>query len=449
MSAIQNYNRHLAITGIIIFLVVIFSRCIHSPTGVTGGPDPRGNKYAGPVSCRQCHKKISDTYSHTAHIMTSGRIDSLPRRILLRDPLLRDPLLQDPLLHKAGPLFRYNDSTAIAIENRDSGTCQVAFINGKETEAHPVAIAFGSGEKAQTYGYWAGTTLLELPLSYFVSIPGWANSPGFPNDHFYFKRPILSRCFECHGSYIEKQDIAAGGLRVEEALDKNSILYGIDCERCHGPATDHVNYHLQHPGEKKARYIADYNALTREQKLDACAVCHSGNDQATQRSTFAFRPGDTLSHFYYPQLTTNGSSPNPDVHGKQTQLLASSKCFIKANTLDCVTCHNTHANERGNLALYSQKCMDCHRSIEPPGEQPGDHLWKHPDLKTKALNAVMLANNCIDCHMPKQPSRAITFRVSGQIQTTPYLLRTHRIAVYPMESEKWLDSVKTDLTRKK
>jgi hypothetical protein len=75
--------------------------------------------------------------------------------------------------------------------------------------------------------------------------------------------------------------------------------------------------------------------LSREQKLDACAVCHSGNDLTTQKSTFLFQPGDTLSNFYFPEF--GSSSTAPDVHGKQMQLLAGSACFQNSNTLDCTS----------------------------------------------------------------------------------------------------------------
>lgn len=29
---------------------------------------------------------------------------------------------------------------------------------------------------------------------------------------------------------------------ASEQIDKNSLVFGIDCERCNGPAADHVNF---------------------------------------------------------------------------------------------------------------------------------------------------------------------------------------------------------------
>jgi hypothetical protein len=42
----------------------------------------------------------------------------------------------------------------------------------------------------------------------------------------------------------------------------------------------------------------------------------------------------------------------------------------------------------------------------------------------------VLKDNCIDCHMPKEASGAISFQVSGSAAISSYLLRSHRIAVY-------------------
>jgi hypothetical protein len=51
------------ITGLLIGLAVLFSRCLQS-----GRPaDPRGAAYAGSEACRHCHAGISGNYLHTHH----------------------------------------------------------------------------------------------------------------------------------------------------------------------------------------------------------------------------------------------------------------------------------------------------------------------------------------------------------------------------------------------
>ena len=46
--------------------------------------------------------------------------------------------------------------------------------------------------------------------------------------------------------------------------------------------------------------------------------------------------------------------------------------------------------------------------------------------------------NCIDCHMPKEPSRSVAVFLQGHDVPTPALMRTHLIKVYLNETEKAL-----------
>jgi len=49
-----------------------------------------------------------------------------------------------------------------------------------ETTSHAerIALVIGSGGKGQTYLYWNGDQLFQLPVSYWVDL-GWINSPGY------------------------------------------------------------------------------------------------------------------------------------------------------------------------------------------------------------------------------------------------------------------------------
>jgi len=221
---------------------------------------------------------------------------------------------------------------------------------------------------------------------------------------------------------------------VEEVLDKNSLITGIDCERCHGPATNHVNYHLAYPDVKEAKYIVTSGKLSRQQKLDACAVCHSGNDKHKEISSFYFKMGDTLANFFLPWATPNNKTTDFDVHGNQYQLLSESKCFLQSKTLGCTTCHDPHTDAAKVLSEYSKKCLSCHNNAD------------HSSLKIDEETANTIKTNCIDCHMPKQPSRAITFQLAGSDSTSYYLLRTHKIAVY---HDKKIDNLLQYFKKKK
>ena len=389
-------KRQLLIWVLISSLIIALSQC----TGSNNNSTAKEGDYAPKETCVTCHKDISKMYAASAHFHTSAPVS--------------------PQMFKAVPKnaeFYFNDSLKVVIENRKDGVFQVTYAGGKEKGAERFDIAFGSGEKAMTFGYWGKRGLFQLPLTHYTKLDKWMNSPGFPTDHPNYGRAIIGGCLECHASFAKTKMVKSGSLSVTEEVEKGSIVYGIDCQRCHGPAAKHVEFHEANPELKTSKYIVKIRDLSRQQRIDNCAVCHSGSDQETQQSTFSFQPGDTLANYYSPYSST---PDEPDVHGNQYQMLASSACYIKSD-MDCSSCHNTHKTEKNNPVLYSQRCLNCHTvSAHPPNAKLG---------KT-------ISNNCIDCHMPVLPSRVISFQESGKQQKAPYLLRSHRIAIYPDETKK-------------
>lgn len=358
------------------------------------------NSIAGSESCRKCHAQIYDQYLQNPHQKTSHNITSAE---------------VTPGHQPDTNTFVFDNRLKVVVEKRGKYTYQVAYLDGRETISRRFDIAIGSGKRGYTYGYWAGKKLKQLPLSFFTAVNQWANSPGFPTDRVYYNRPIGSRCLECHASFIDAQKVSTSGTSETEELDRKSLIYGVDCERCHGPAAKHVQFHIDSPEVRKPKYIVNYAALTRTQKVDACAVCHSGNDVEQKRSTFAFKPGNKLSD-YYDAGASAIVHHEADVHGSSTQLMQQSKCYIKSNSMTCNSCHNTHENIKGNLAIYSQRCMSCHETTS------------HSNV---TLAKGILKDNCVDCHMPKQASRLISFQTAGSGNVTPYMLRTHHISIYP------------------
>ncbi|HMH23140.1 MAG TPA: multiheme c-type cytochrome [Puia sp.] len=397
----MQYLKILFLTGILLVLVIFFSRCFQNPPS----GDPRGDRYAGAKTCVSCHQHISGSYAHSNHYKTSSETNHA---------------LLKKLIAPSGDHFYFSDSSYVRIEERENALFQSSVLNARKELSGRFDISFGSAEKAQTYGYWKENKLYELPLTYFTSMNTWANSPGFSGRHANFGRVIESRCFECHASYIDKEFVRSGSLAVSEKLDRNSIIYGIDCERCHGPAAEHVRFHQENPAVRKGRFITSISSLSRQQQLDVCAVCHSGNDKTPQRPLFSFTPGDTLSNFLYPDF--GSGSPEPDVHGKQMQLLASSLCFQKTG-MTCATCHSAHGPEENKTADFIPVCMTCH--------QHSDHakgILKENEQIKRDFNLV--STNCIDCHMPLQTSKTIHFNNGAESKNMPYLIRTHKIAIY-------------------
>lgn len=319
-------------------------------------------------------------------------------------------------------IFYYSIYDRVVMENRDSGLYQAAYYKNYEKQAERFDIVIGSGTRGQSYLYWKNNSLYQLPVSYFTPSDSWANSPG-NGEAILFNRMIYGRCMECHSTY------AKALANNAQQFDKKQIIYGVNCESCHGGAEKHVRFHLKNPEEKQAKYIINPALLSQQQQLDQCALCHSGTKENIQQA-FSFVPGDTLSN-YYREKDTLDSAANSDVHGNKYNLLVSSKCFKNSRTMTCATCHNTHENERGNIALFSKKCMNCH-----------NHANSNFCKMAPALGAV-ITQDCIDCHMPQKPSSVLSVYLPGKSQPTAAIIRQHLIKVYPEETQKVIAYLKT------
>jgi len=392
---------------VIAFLAVLLTNCSNKSDEYI---DPRGTDYAGSESCIQCHQTQYDMALKSSHFKATA-------------PAIPGNVLGD--FDKGNHIFIYDKNTRLAIEKRNDSLYQVLYKNGKEVEAHPFDIVFGT-KHAQTSVFWRNRNTYELPISYYHSIKGWATSPGFPADKPYFDRMVVKDCYSCHASNASSRSVQQNStevnfisMDVEDIIDPKTIVYGIDCERCHGPAKKHAEFHLKNPNVKVANSITSIKNLSRQQKLDACALCHGGNDGMKMKSRFDFKPGDNLSEFYRSTRSVTDTTTF-DVHGNQFRLMAQSKCFVNSEKMDCITCHNPHENASKDLASYSKICMSCH--------QTG---IKHSDKTLKTMSGSLLANNCVECHMPKKSSGAIRFQLSDSKQLSNYILRTHKIAIYP------------------
>ena len=405
-------NKSVFVALLIFACILILSKCnSKSPSKEI---DLRGKTYTGSLACKNCHRQIYDTYFHTAHFNTSS--DSLA----------------DAVLEDFGPgknVFTFNDGAEVIMEKIDGRYYQSYYQSGKKRFSRPFDIVVGSGRKAQTYLYYNDNKKIsQLPISYFMAEHTWANSPGFPADNAKFDRNIPSNCLGCHSSFVAVKQ-SYKGVVLQEEFEKGRLIYGIDCERCHGPASAHAEYYTDHPQETQNKFITSIRTLTRIQKNDMCALCHSGF-RDVQQSLFNFKPGDNLSNYYIPDFGKVDTA-NLDVHGNQSQLMMASKCYQLSADLTCNSCHNVHVKERDNLAVFSERCMNCHKQV--------NHGFAN--TKNKNLND-LIQQNCIDCHMPLKASNAITLLTKQKISAHPDYIRTHLISIYALETKKFLKDIK-------
>ncbi|WP_373516803.1 multiheme c-type cytochrome, partial [Pricia sp.] len=226
-------------------------------------------------------------------------------------------------------------------------------------------------------------------------------------------RPVNAKCLECHTTFAKNTALYGMG----NAYDKTRVIYGIDCERCHGPSGEHAVFHRNHPNVSEPKYMVKHDTLSQHQRLDACALCHSGV-RSNSKPAFHFLTGDNLTEHSLPDTTT--PIEEVDVHGNQYALLQASQCFKQTATMDCSTCHDPHKNQRNETAFLNSKCIQCHQK-------------NTITCKEEATVMAQFGNNCISCHMPLRSSSSMFVRQEGDSVKTPVEVRTHLISVYPEE----------------
>ena len=402
-------KRSVIIITCIAGCVLLLTKCMQKKNKKITINKPQYSQFAGSASCAGCHKNIYNSHLLTEHHLSSATVTVSN--------------IMGSFEKERNKFFFHND-TYVAMEKRDSGFYQAEYFNDEEEKNGRFDIVIGSGRKGQSYLSWVGNSLVQMPITFFTAAKSWSNSPGFPIDKARYYRPITSRCLECHATFFDKTSKPAA---VPEQFNHDRIIYGVDCEKCHGPAAKHVQFQTENPQIKKANFIINPTHLSRQQNLDLCALCHGGRLNKIKPS-FQFQPGDKLADYFSVNKNTVEVT-SIDVHGNQLGLLSASKCFMLSQ-LTCTNCHNTHENENNKIALFSQRCQAC-------------HSYGH-EKTCKMVSSIgpSITQNCIDCHMPRQPSQTIAVNLQGSDTLTPVLMRTHYIKIYPDETKKVLAYLK-------
>lgn len=350
----------------------------------------------GDRACLACHADKTP-FEGTAHHLTSR-------------PAVRGAIAGtfDPghdLLATSNPALHFRmDSTA-------TGYYEVA-VSGSAPDttwhAERIDLVIGSGHKGQTYLYWRGDRLFQLPVSYWIGPKTWMNSPGYRDGTVHFERQVPPRCLECHATSFESVPY----LNADNAYDSTRSLLGITCEVCHGSGREHVARERStlRPLLRRLEPPAIVNPalLPRARQLDLCARCHGGIGTPKQPS-FTYAPGQPLA----PYLALSAPPPTTalDVHANQVALLERSRCF-QSSGMTCATCHDVHRTQRDS-ADFSQRCLGCH-TAQSCGLYPQRHT--------------ALVGHCVDCHMPALTSNTIIADFEGRREQPT--VRSHWIKVY-------------------
>jgi Cytochrome c554 and c-prime len=348
--------------------------------------------YAGDEACQGCHPEKVASYAGTPHYLTS--------RWPTKESILGSFADSENILRTANPALYFRmESTPGGFYEKAVWTPPATNVDRDER----IDVVIGSGRVGQTYLYWKNDRLFQLPVSYWVDLGTWVNSPGYRDGTANFDRPVVPRCLECHTSYAA----GVGPPASSNQYERESLVLGISCERCHGLTRQHVEAMR---AKRTELSIVKLTTMARERQIDVCAQCHGGR-RFPMRESFSYVPGKPLDDFYVRDPASAGASP--DVHGNQVALLQMSRCYQASPQFTCTTCHDVHQKQR-DLAAFSDRCVKCH-SPQTCGI--------FPKLKET------IVKRCVDCHMPVQASNLIISNFHGK--QTRAMVRSHWIKVYP------------------
>ncbi len=399
-------NKMYLVGALILAAVVYFGSCemrgieYYEPKAIA--THFNGEHFVGSETCMECHADLYDSHLLTAHYNTSAIVNSNSIKSSF----------------DSGSNFINLGEYKIELKKDGSSYYQQAKVTGTEeySEAQKMDIVIGSGVKGQTFLTWEDDKLYQLQASYYPPTDSWINSPGYPNQ--LHKRPVRDGCLKCHVTFATNMDFSGRGNRY----NKEKMIYGVDCEKCHRPAEKHVVFHRENPEVETAMYMLKLDTLDRQLRLDACAQCHSGLRGAIVKgNSFSYLVGERLDD-YSRNFYTGQKSNELDVHGNQYGLLTSSACFINSPQMDCSTCHNPHTNQRGDAEYFNQKCFSCHNT-------------ETVVCSVETSHSNEMGNDCISCHMPTVQSNTMSVQLGSDQAELGVSIRTHHIGIYNSDSE--------------
>ena len=254
----------------------------------------------------------------------------------------------------------------------------------------PVKYVVGSGRHARTYLVEADGFLTESPVTWYESQKAWHLSPGYDvPEQQGFERAIGESCLHCHAGRSEAIEPTVHRMRLPEVA--------LGCERCHGPASLHVERQKerQRLGKDPTGEI-DYTIvnpahLSRDLSEAVCQQCHLNAEAIVPnrgRKLSDFRPGLPLQDFFQVYVPS-GEEDSMKVVGHVEQMHLS-RCFQGDKTFSCLTCHSPHGEPppAERTAYYNSICQSCHKP---------EHCKVDPQRRSKESPD----NNCVQCHMPR------------------------------------------------
>jgi hypothetical protein len=320
--------------------------------GVTAVPSGTGvsaqsrKDAAGPVTCATCHAGVANSYAHA------------PMRHAM------EPAATNPVLLAHSNLTTQMNGYNYSVQTKDGVS---TYTVSDATGALSLPIHWVFGQHSQTFVLEKDGHLYESLVSYFPRENGLATTPGDQDLKPKTLTEAMGRelspweslsCFNCHASG------AVSGPHL--TLDK--LTPGLDCERCHAGARQHLADAINDNFKTLPR---SFRHTSTGDLSNFCGQCHRSWETVVR------------NHWKGPAFVRF-----------QPYRLQNSKCFAADEPrIGCLACHNPHQQVNHDQAFYDAKCLACHGETKVAGVA----ATAAPAAKTCPVAKA----NCATCHMPK------------------------------------------------
>ncbi|MGP8244403.1 MAG: ammonia-forming cytochrome c nitrite reductase subunit c552 [Bryobacteraceae bacterium] len=335
--------------------------------------------YSGAAACAKCHAGVAHQWAGSRH---SKMVQPATRAAVRGDFTAARVVLRG----SAYGLSARNGSYYVTESD----------LTGKPRE-HRVDYTLGNRRIQHYLTTLADGRIIVLPPSWDIQREQWFHNADVadPEDIPGVAVQLWNKsCYSCHVSQQQKNfDVAT--LRYRNAW----IDFGANCERCHGPGSQHVaDYSTAVPPKGPVRDIVLQTRLDAARNTMVCAQCHSFRDIYVD----GFRAGDDYYDHFLPILEyslPDSEDPAfwPDGSTRRfsndSMGLWQSQCYLKGR-VTCVGCHveahNTNIDKNPQLRPDANAlCTHCHESI---GQALAAHTHHAP---------ASTGSSCVECHMPR------------------------------------------------
>jgi hypothetical protein len=340
---------------------------------------PSRNAYAGSASCKECHERDFERWSHDWHARALA------------------PATAANVAGDFGSRHFRGRSSEAWMSRKDGAILMRTRNREGQLADYPVSWVIGGKRMQDSVTVMPDGRWQVLPVYFHVTGGGaWVDyneakqghvTPDHPFFWTNFRRTANKECIECHATGIDVRYDRVAHTWSTELTDP-----GVACEACHGPGARHA--------ETKAKSdIVRPDHLDKERALSICARCHGPRDPLFPLldANDQFRPGERYDDRYQALVITDGTERSgeyfadgrPSSSTFETQALLQSRCY-RMGGATCLTCHTSphaaegHGDDELKAGTRDVSCRNCHASVATQGIAHSHHK-----------NAT-----CLDCHMP-------------------------------------------------